>query len=56
MKELFICISCNLLVIIRHGNGVRVPNKVEDKTFGKEVDQIPSQKKTSISKSNRMPA
>jgi len=42
MKELFICVSFNLLVTIRYGNEARVSNKMEDKTFGRVVDKIPS--------------
>jgi len=34
-----------VLVIIRHGNDVGFPNKMEDKTFGRDVDKIPSQEK-----------
>jgi hypothetical protein len=45
MNELFICISCKLLVIIRHLNEVRVLNKMEFRRFGMDVDKIPSQEK-----------
>jgi len=31
--------------VIKRGNEVRVRNKMEGKTFGKDLDKIPSQEK-----------